>query len=338
VLTGEGNWTVWYYQGCVHAMAMDEPPEPPEYEYLEDALEAVDGPAGEKIKSWMRANDSHASQAVEALNRAVGRRSMRGKTAIQAGVSDWLFFRDPDLDRLRPHLRFSRWSDGLFETDHSALDLERADRELHYWSKGRYKQPDRLARLAGETFTTDLLSGPTRANAIHFATEASRCGQDTGLALTECWELLERDHEAWCQLVGVPRFIGSPQMRARAWHTARDVARNHLDYPIYPNTLSAYRRVRLVPIQSVTEHINAACQQSAADLEMVAAARHRGRETARRHAEAHSDVSLDNLEQLLLRASRRWWELLDALQAGEVGTAPKRPTSTPTQQQLAFTE
>ncbi len=327
IVTGEGNWNLWYYQGCLHAMALRQPPKPPEHFYLDDALEIGNGHAGKGMKGWTRNNDRHAAQAVNALNRSVRVRSTRGKTAIEAGVSDWLLFRDPDLDRLRPHLLFTRWSDGLFETDESNLQLERADRLLHYWSKGRYERPDRLSRLAGETFTIDLFSGPIRSTAIYLSEQASILGQANCLSLADCWELLQREHDAWCQMVGLPRFIGNPQMRVRAWRAVKDVTGEFLDYVIYPNTLSAYRQFRLVPIKSVVQHINDACSQSAADLERIARFRHRSRTVRPGHGDAlrYVEGPTPDVERILRGASKRWWELLDALHEGEIGIPPHRP-------------
>ena len=68
-------------------------------------------------RQW-RENDNTAARAVEALNRGVLDRRWRGRTAIEAGISDWLLYEDPDLEQLRSHPRFVRWASALWDLEY----------------------------------------------------------------------------------------------------------------------------------------------------------------------------------------------------------------------------
>lgn len=304
-ITKEGDWNLWYYEACARALTVSRSPDLMVTQPQQPVSVSNVSIDPVSYRRWVQVNDKTAARAVNALNQAVGVRRARGQNAIDAGAREWLFHQDPGLDRLRPHLRFRRWSDGLFKAEDGENTFETADRALWLRNSGRYGAAERKARLASETFTIDLLSGPIRQAASYLADQADQLDGERTAQPAMVWEILERDRQAWRDLVGIPRFIGNPRLRATAWRRIKAVATTQeMLYAAYPTTTQAFRRARLIPIFDVVGFVASAIDDSDRVLAAVDQARRAG------------SLPVGDAKAMLTDASTRWWTLLAKLNPG----------------------
>ena len=329
-VTGEGVWNLWYYEACVLSTSLSQPPEGRAVERQtgaeievrvaeaqarhgsntevgnaatvtpEDLARAEERRADlvEERNRWMRANDYTARRAVEALTVATTWRPHRGRTAIDAGIGSWMLHQDPDLDRLRSHLRFRRWSAALFEIDQPDQELLQIDDDVDVATGRRFDRIQRLVRLTNETYTYAVLAQPILDVAHHWtAWDGSKSSYDL-------WSALQTEIDAWSKLVGLPRAITHPRQRAELWRTLNDFTSTDASYPVFPTSALVLRNGRILPVDVTMRVVFASLEEAVGDHRRL------------QDLLAGSTHTVD-VERFALRAGRRWWTLADALENGD---------------------